>query len=415
MRVTVKLFARLRDVAGTSELVREVESKRRCGTSGAVSRSSIPILRPTSDRFRVPSTRTTRGWTRCWLTATRSRSSRPCPAVDERRAREPHTLCSTNSLRSSSNTTSCSIGWERPNLQSDSTEYAKQAKTLSRNRADGEEATANTRGDARPRADPELAGAGDPITRELAQEELKGVCRASRRHRRRPQRCCSFPRTRTAEERRARNRAGTGGDEAALFAGRPSACIPTSMQRQGWRLEVMPTTPVSAASRAFHRHHRRTRRLQQAEIRAACTARAACTGHRSQRSHHRSTATAAVLPEAEDVDIQINEKDLRIDAFCSSGPGGQMSTPRTPPCIPHIPSGVVVSQQDENRRSRKLRRNHKGAVRAVYAEWQAQHEGSAQPRPGTGERSEKIAPTTSRKAASPITGSISKAAVRRTL
>ncbi|MFS0862999.1 peptide chain release factor 1 [Fredinandcohnia sp. 179-A 10B2 NHS] len=191
-------------------------------------------------------------------------------------------------------------------------------------------------------------------------------------------------------------RGAAGGDEAALFAGDLYRMYSRYAETHGWKTEVMEASSTGvggykeiifmingkgAYSRLkFENGAHRVQRVPETE-----------SGGRI----HTSTATVAVLPEAEEVEVEIHEKDIRVDTFASSGPGGQsVNTTMSAVRLTHLPTGTVVSCQDEKSQIKNKEKAMKVLRARVYdkfqREAQAEYDQNRKQAVGTGDRSERI-------------------------
>ncbi len=191
-------------------------------------------------------------------------------------------------------------------------------------------------------------------------------------------------------------RAGTGGDEASLFAGELFRAYTRYAETRGWKVEILSLSDGSAGGvkeviamingqGAFSRlkYEKGVHRVQRVPKTEA------------QGRIHTSTITVAVLPEAEDVDIKIEEKDLRIDVYRSGGHGGQsVNTTDSAVRITHLPSGLVVAIQDEKsqhkNRDKAMRLLRSRLLEREQEKRDAERRDDRRSQVGTGERSEKV-------------------------
>jgi peptide chain release factor 1 len=236
----------------------------------------------------------------------------------------------------------------------------------------------------------------DPDMRAMAEDEL-GDIRARLPLAERALALALLPRD-AADERAAmlEIRAGTGGDEAALFAGDLFRMYSRYAEERGWRVEL-----ISASAAELGGYKEVVASVSGQGVFARLKFESGV--HRVQRVPvtesggriHTSAATVAVLPEAEEVDVQIDEKDLRIDVYRSSGPGGQsVNTTDSAVRITHLPTGLVVIQQDE----KSQHKNKAKALKVLRTRlYEAERERLASARAGarksmvgSGDRSERI-------------------------
>ncbi|WCM26035.1 peptide chain release factor 1 [Sphingomonas sp. QA11] len=236
----------------------------------------------------------------------------------------------------------------------------------------------------------------DPEIRAMAREEIEAI-RGTLPEAERSLALSLLPRD-AADERAAmlEIRAGTGGDEAALFAGDLFRMYQRYAESQGWRVDL-----ISASSSESGGFKEAIASVEGKGVFAKLKFESGV--HRVQRVPvteaggriHTSAATVAVLPEAEEVDVKIDDKDLRIDIYRSSGPGGQsVNTTDSAVRIVHIPTGLVVIQQDEKSQHKNKAKAMKVLRTRLYElerdRLHTERAGARKSMVGSGDRSERI-------------------------
>ena len=191
-------------------------------------------------------------------------------------------------------------------------------------------------------------------------------------------------------------RAGTGGLEASLFAGDLFKMYEKVSQKKKWVLEVISISKSDAGGlKEVIASVRGTNIYSTLKYESGVHRVQRIPDTETQGRVHTSAATVAVLPEAEEIDVKIEEKDLRVDVFRSSGPGGQsVNTTDSAVRITHIPTGIVVSQQDEKSQIRNKEKGLKILRSRIYEKERqkrdAERSKERKSKIGTGDRSERI-------------------------